>query len=246
MAMKTGIALSIRDKSTRLPNKTWANLNKQPMIEFMIERLNSSNIPLYIATSDESGDDSIAALQSAKVQIFRGDAEDKLKRYLDLCKNEDLDFLIVVDGDDPLIDINQLNQVFHIANSGTHNLVSFQNFALGTSPIGISRELLEIAVLHKTQRDSEVWLNFVRGLSDCKESVISNMDSTEISNIRLTVDYPEDLLLIDICLEILDGHSLTPTANVIDLLIKFPALTRINSWRNLEYRAIISKKSEIS
>ena len=245
MAINIGIALSIRDKSTRMPSKTWALLNKQPMIEFMIERLNYSGVPLFVATSDESGDDLIAALQSAKVKIFRGDAEDKLLRYLDLCKEESLDFLVVVDGDDPLIDLSKVKQVVDTANSGEHNLVSFQNFALGTSPIGISRDLLEFAVLNKTQRDSEVWLSFVRGLSDCREIVISNLQSEDVANIRLTVDYPEDLLLIDICLEILQGNSKTPTENVTNLLVKFPALTRINSWRNLEYNEIILKKSDI-
>ena len=243
--MNIGIALSIRDKSTRLPSKTWADLGGLPLIKFMLERLVSTGLPVFVATSTQPGDDKISALISSDITIFRGHPDDKLQRYLDLCNQEALDFLVVVDGDDPLIDLTKIRQVVEMYKTSNSNLITFENFALGISPIGISRNLLLESVKNKKQNDSEVWLGFVRSQRDINEHIFYNEIESLNNNIRLTVDYPEDLLLIEICLSLLSGNPVTPTEDFIKLLNRVPKLCEINSWRNLEYNSIILKKSEI-
>ena len=244
--MNFAIALSIRDKATRLPNKSWVDLNGIPLILFMIERLKSTNIPVYLATSTEMGDDKIASISGSGFGIFRGDPEDKLKRYLDLCIAESLDFVIVVDGDDPLIDVNKIFQVAEIMANSEVNLVSFDKFALGISTTGISKSLLTSAVANKTQKDTEVWLSFIRTLSDVNEHTFHNKENLDQQEIRLTLDYPEDLLLIEICLALTDGTCLIPTDRILTLFEKVPKLCEINSWRSFEYNYIINNKSEIA
>ena len=243
--MNIGIALSVRDKSTRLPSKTWAELGGLPLVNFMLERLVSTGLSVFVATSTHPGDDKISELLSSEFTIFRGHPEDKLQRYLDLCNQEGIDFLVVVDGDDPLIDLTKIIQVVEMHKTSNSNLITFENFALGISPIGISRNLLAEAVKNKIQSDSEVWLGFVRNQRALNEHIFYSEKDSLNNNIRLTVDYPEDLLLIEICLSLLDGNPLTPTEDYIKLLNRVPKLCEINSWRNLEYNANILKKSEI-
>jgi spore coat polysaccharide biosynthesis protein SpsF len=243
--LKLGIALSIRDKSTRLPSKTWANLGGLPLIKFMLERLDSTGLPVFIATSTDPGDDKISELNSSSIRVFRGHPEDKLQRYLDLCEQEALDFLVVVDGDDPLIDLTKILHIVDVKKTSNSNLITFENFALGISPIGISKILLAEAVKNKKQNDSEVWLSFVRNLRSINEWVLYNDNESINDDIRLTIDYPEDLLLIEICLSLLNANPTTPTNEFIELLNRFPKLCEINSWRNLEYNSLIQEKSAI-
>ena len=102
--MKIGTLLSIRDKSTRYPGKVTKTIHGKTVTEHLLSRLKIAAEPdvLLIATSTDSRDgifDDIGRREN--VSVFKGSLEDKLLRYRDAARQEQLGGVVIVDGDRP-------------------------------------------------------------------------------------------------------------------------------------------------
>ncbi len=107
------------------------------MLEYHIERLKWSGIPVIVATTTNQTDDRVADLcQKLDVSIFRGDEGDMLSRYL-AAKEHSLNIVIRVTSDCPLmIDGNMVKQ-------GLQTVIIYQQVSF--API---REALTLKSFH--------------------------------------------------------------------------------------------------
>ena len=82
---RAGIIVQARMGSSRLPGKVALPfLGSRSMLEVILERLVPAGLPRLVATSVLPQDDAIATLaRKAGVPVFRGHAEDVLRRFID-------------------------------------------------------------------------------------------------------------------------------------------------------------------
>ena len=117
--MKIGCVIPARFGSTRLPGKPLADIAGKPMIQRVYERVTNAKKPevLIVATDDQRVYD---AVQSFGGTVVMTDANhptgtDRLAEVVQ--QYTDLDVIINVQGDEPMIDANLIDQLAELFES---------------------------------------------------------------------------------------------------------------------------------
>jgi spore coat polysaccharide biosynthesis protein SpsF (cytidylyltransferase family) len=196
--LESGIILQSRFDSSRFFGKASKVIAGKPMLWHVINRLKSMNIPIIVATTNRSIDDPIEQIaKKSDVLVFRGNTNDVLDRFYHCAKKFSLKKIIRITGDCPLIDPNESIKVLQKLQKG----FDYVGLDDKTYPDGLDTEGFTFDTLEKT------WLN--AKLKSEREHVTSyikkqpNQFSTytiflenNLSDLRWTVDYPDDLELI--------------------------------------------------
>ena len=83
MTRRTAIVLQARMGSARLPGKVLAPLGDRTVLAHCLLRLDMSGLPIIVATTERPEDDAVeAAARDAGVEVFRGQTNDVLGRYI--------------------------------------------------------------------------------------------------------------------------------------------------------------------
>ena len=88
--------------SERLPGKVMKKLGENPMIMQTVRRINQAGTVdnVIVATSDREADDVLADyLRKSEVEVYRGDENNVLKRYVDCLQGKSSDIVIRITGD---------------------------------------------------------------------------------------------------------------------------------------------------
>ena len=102
---KIGIITQARMTSTRLPGKIMLEAAGIPLLKHHINRLKMSDIPIYIATTTNEEDDVIVNFANLEnLPVYRGDEHNVLGRFYECALKYELDIVIRVTSDCPLID----------------------------------------------------------------------------------------------------------------------------------------------
>jgi spore coat polysaccharide biosynthesis protein SpsF (cytidylyltransferase family) len=102
-----GAVVQARTGSTRLPGKVLRSLRGQPLLVYVLERLERARRldALVVATSTAAVDDAVAELCAAHgVACFRGPLDDVAARFVGAAAAHGLDAIVRVSGDSPLLD----------------------------------------------------------------------------------------------------------------------------------------------
>ena len=198
--------IQARMGSSRLPGKVLKEVNGIPLLNYQLERVKHSLfiIETVIATSVGEENDVIAefCLQN-QISCFRGSEDDVLCRYYECSKEYKADIVVRLTADCPLIDPRVIDEVVKIYMENDYDFVANTAPPEGfTYPEGMDVEvfsfkLLEIAA-SEAEKPSErehvthyFWQNpqlFSTYRVDLKY---------DLSNYRLTVDYPEDFEVVE-------------------------------------------------
>ena len=114
--MKTLIIIPARWESTRLPGKPLAMIGDKPMIQHTWERACESNADEVIIACDSKIVYDAATKFGAKV-IWTPGADTGTERVIGVQKIEAADFIINVQGDEPFINPNDINEVIKIVHN---------------------------------------------------------------------------------------------------------------------------------
>ena len=150
--MKTGVIVQTRMGSTRLPGKVMMDLCGKPVIDHVIDRLKRSRLSdeIIIATTTLERD-KVVVEQAKKngVKWFCGSEDDVLSRYYCAAKENDLDVVVRVTSDCPLIDPVILDNVVDFYMSNNYTLVTNAgiNFEQRTFPRGLDVEVFSFSML---------------------------------------------------------------------------------------------------
>ena len=104
--MKIGFLITARLKSTRLPGKLKLTIDDREMITWMIERLKCAPAldEIIIATSTNPQDKDLCQIAEREgVKCFRGSELDVIERLYKASKEFDLDYVLNVTADCPLV-----------------------------------------------------------------------------------------------------------------------------------------------
>jgi spore coat polysaccharide biosynthesis protein SpsF len=232
--LTTGILLSVREKATRLPGKVLKPLGDCNVTEFLLRRLKGVRNAdcVILATSIDPRDTVLAdTAEREGVIAFRGSEDDKLERYRDAARAYDVDFVIVVDGDDPFVSVRHIEALIEAQLAHSPDFVVYDGLPLGATGFGVSRLGLEKVCQQKDARNTEVWGHLFTE-NDAFTSV-AQQEKNPVFNrpdIRMTLDYPEDYAFFTAVIEGLGtDRSSADFEDVMTFLEHRPDIVAINA-----------------
>ena len=258
MKLNADIFIPVRLSSQRLPSKHLKLVNGEPVILKLIRRLEKSKKIRKIivcTTTQDSDDPLIEILKKESILYFRGDKNDIIRRFLDASKEFDTDLIIDVEGDkiytDPMFVDKVVDELqgpdidFVIGNDSLENFNEFNNLIPGFIPAGIKKTALEkLCKIKKSENTETGYREFFTKMKifNCKYIIPDNFKNNP-NNIRLTLDYEEDLNLAnEIFSELGDNFSYNDVLNLFEQKPSLHEITKplIKKW-NKHYQDNITK-----
>ena len=190
--------LQARMTSTRLPGKVMLEINGIPTIKFQSDRIRNSRIDkLVVATSTDSSDDILVKyLKTIDIEVRRGPLHDVATRFQEILDEYKPKNFLRLTGDCPFVMPQLINQMMDYFQLRDVDYLSNTNPP--TFPDGLDIEIAKTSSFRKLVGSSltalereHVTLGFN---SDSRDFVRDNFKGQrDLSHIRWTVDYPEDL-----------------------------------------------------
>ena len=230
---KVGIFITVRLKSKRLPFKAIKPILGKPMISWMIDRLKRLNIePIVVMTSTNPQDDPLVEIAKEKnISFFRGSEEDVLLRMRDCARKFNVDLVISVTGDNPLVENIFIKELIKKYFERRYDFCEIKDLPIGCFSYGISKVALEKVCEIKEASDTEIWGNYFRQPGIFKCDAIEVMDyNIRRPQYRVTVDTQEDFELMTKIFEtLLKEKEFFDIYDVCRLLDENPSFVKINS-----------------
>jgi spore coat polysaccharide biosynthesis protein SpsF len=235
--MKTVIIIQARMTSQRLPGKVLLPIAGRPMLAQQIRRLRNCAAAdeIVIATTTNSSDDPVADLARAEgIGCFRGDEMDVLSRYVGAARSAQADAIVRITADCPLIDPAVTDAVIRALTEDAAECDYASNIQQRTYPRGLDAEAFWFDALLRMHRlgRSRAAREHVTVVARSEHAALflrrSCADSTDNSDLRWTVDTPEDLAVIRAIYEGLDlSHRIAP---YVEILAYARAHSELGKW----------------
>jgi spore coat polysaccharide biosynthesis protein SpsF len=190
---------------------------------------NADNVILSTSTDDR---DTVLVdiANKNRIDSFQGSKNDKLKRYRDTAHRYNLDFLVIIDGDDPFVSVEHIEKIINYAKANKVDYVQFDGLPLGATGFGVSAIALNKMCVEKTKKNTEVWQYlFIDNPNYMSRSLKDSRSWCNRPDIRMTLDYKEDydfFLAIEKELSY-EGRDCS-FKNIMQLVEKNPHLAEIN------------------
>lgn len=231
--MKIVAIIQARMTSTRLPGKVLKEVNGEPLLQHMLNRLKRSEKidEIVVATTINEADNSIVELCHALgVKTYRGSESDVLSRYYECAKEAEADVIIRMTSDCPVIDPIIVDQIveFYLANKTDYVSNSIER----SYPRGMDTEVFSFKALEKA---------YVFGIDEVEREHVTpyiyrNTEQFEIksysyredeSEYRLTVDTIDDFKLIVWLISSFEDDYYT-LEDILEFLKANPEMAKIN------------------
>ena len=235
--MKKIVAIvQARMGSTRLPEKVMKIINGATVIELLLARLSKSELIdlVVVATSEDKQNRRLVDhVRQLGFNCEQGSENDVLERFHKTAEKYDADIVVRITGDCPLLDPQLVDDV--IKGYLSADVDYFSNVLPATYPDGLDVEVFSKAALDKAcletadSFDREHVTPYIRNSGKFSISGITYKE--DLSNLRWTLDEPEDFKLISLIfnqfnpnlyfswLDILDYHSAKPHVFEVNSMI---------------------------
>lgn len=221
--------------STRLPGKVLQLVAGHPLLYYHVKRVQQSGLPIYLAVTTNAADDPLAAFATdTDLLLTRGNEHDVLSRYQQCAAQYELDIIVRVTSDCPLLDGALIAQGVHDYVQRNDPRLYLSNVLERTFPRGLdfevfSRELLDEAARKATlASDREHVTPYIHQNRSGAVRFEHMVLPQNHSDYRLTVDTAEDFLLIQQLIEQYQADTL-PFDALISLLDQHPELVALNA-----------------
>lgn len=187
--------------SKRFPRKIFKKINGERIINLLYKRINKSLTidKVIVAIPNKKKDDDLSKyLIKKKIPFFRGSEKNVLNRYFNTAKHFNGDIIIRVTSDCPLLSADIIDQHLKLYIKNKNKIVN--NYLSKTYPVGISFSIFDFKSLEAANKyasrsyDKEHVMPYIyRNMSS---RVLKTSFSHNYNFLRLTLDYPEDLITI--------------------------------------------------
>ena len=209
MNFKNAILIQARVGSSRLRSKVLFKINGLSILEIGYKRLKRAkkvNQIIYLIPSSEENLILKKEIESFGGLVFLGSEKDVMDRYLSCANFYNIQNIIRITSDCPLVDPSEVDKFFSIYEfMNTDNLYlsnytppELASYCNGSDIEIFSKRMLEEASnIFKSYKDREhVTFQFWDGRFSCNHLKIGWQEELSINDIRLTVDYEEDIEVI--------------------------------------------------
>ena len=232
--MKIAAIIQARMSSKRLPNKVMLPLSGKPVLEHVIERLKYSKIieDIIVATSSDPSDQKIVDYcKKKKISFFCGNLTDVLDRYYQAAKKNNIDVVVRITSDCPLIDPEIVDEVLKNFFLNDYDLFSLG----GEFPDGLDCQVFKFSALAKSwveatlKSDREHVGTYIENTNPKVFKIGALKKFKNLQNYRWTIDQIEDYeFLKKIFRKLYKNGKIFLTGDIIELLNKEPELLNIN------------------
>jgi glutamate-1-semialdehyde aminotransferase/spore coat polysaccharide biosynthesis protein SpsF (cytidylyltransferase family) len=221
--------------SSRLPGKTIADVAGCPLLLHVVQRVRNARRvdKVVVATTDQSSDDSIAALcQREGIECFRGSEDDVLDRFYRTAQANAADTVVRITADCPLIDPVVIDKVIARFQVGDCDYAS--NAVRYTYPDGLDTEVCSFAALERAWREAkkpaerEHVMPYLR-TEKFRTANVESESPVPLGKYRWTVDYPADLEFVRKIYTAFSGKEHFGYQDIFDLLKERPELATIQA-----------------
>ncbi|MGK9476879.1 cytidylyltransferase domain-containing protein [Melioribacter sp. OK-6-Me] len=225
--------------STRLPGKIFKELEGKPILWHVINRLSHSKKikNIIVATTDLPEDDATEEFcENNKIDCFRGSSEDVLSRYYQAAIDYEVDTIVRVTSDCPVIDPavidKMISKYFLLNKNGMVDYLS--NTIKRTFPRGLDAEIFSFTALAEAFRcanekyEREHVTPYIYQHPDIFK-IVNYENNQDYSFHRWTVDTAEDYELIkQIYKNLYKPNKLFYFEDILKLFEEKPELIKIN------------------
>lgn len=248
--MKTGILITARLKSTRLPRKVVKEISGKPMLVHLIDRLKLAKLAdvIVLCTSTFADDDPLIALaEKENIGSFRGHPDDVLLRLTQAAGYFNLDTVINCTADNPFVDPEYIDYLLTFHWENEYDFSKVEGLPFGTFSYALSYQAMVKACDIKDKVDTEVWGGYFTETGLFSWGIFTVRDQSVFwPSLRLTVDTPEDFQLVnEIFSELYEPDVVFSLAEIVNLCRKRPDLVSINSEINQKIPEDISIKRNL-
>ena len=230
-----GCIIQARLGSSRLPGKVLMKLDERhTVLDYVIEQLSFSKLidKKIIATTELEQDNVIEqASKNLGLECFRGSSEDVLNRYYKCAKKFNVDNILRITSDCPLIDPEIVDRVIKKYQTKEFDYVS--NTLIRTFPVGTDVEIFSFKLLEKSWENStlpserEHVTPYIRNKKlNCRLGNLEN--DKKLDHLRWTLDRIEDFELIKKITEKISKRPILMN-DILDLFSAEPELIKINA-----------------
>jgi spore coat polysaccharide biosynthesis protein SpsF len=228
--------LQARVSSMRLPEKVLKPILGRPMLLLQIERIKRATLidRFILATSTDQSDDPVEKLcRENKITCVRGSLNDVLDRFYQAALPLNPDHVVRLTGDCPLADPVVIDQTISSHLQGGFDYTS--NVVKPTFPDGLDVEIFRFSCLQQAWKEAkspsqrEHVTPFIHQQPD-RYKIGSVTNPFDLSQLRWTVDEPDDFALITMIYEALyPGNPLFSMKDVLTYLDEKPQLKVYNT-----------------
>lgn len=250
--MKTVALIQARMSSSRLPGKVLEDICGQPMLWRVVDRAKQTRQVDLVAviTSTHAADDSVERLcKENNIPYFRGSLDDVLDRYYQAAIHFQVDNVVRLTADCPLLDPKIIDKVVKTFHQGGFDYVS--NSLECTYPDGLDTEIFRFAALERAWKEAR--------LTSEREHVTPYIfkhpelfrlglvkHEKDLSALRWTVDTPRDLEFVRTIYNFFKDVEFGMD-DILKLLKAHPEITKINSGqqRNEGFQKSLQEDTEV-
>lgn len=193
------VIIQARMGSTRLPGKSMLKIGEKFLIEHVLDRAIAiqADKRIAIATTYLQEDDVLANFinENYSVDVFRGDPLDVRSRFASLALKYEPVNIVRLTADDPFKDPRLSEDA--IKNLTDYGYEYVSNFALPCLPIGLDVEAFTVEAFKDSLtrfQDNQNIEHVTLALRNSGHYKTNTLTYTSnLSDFRLTIDYPEDL-----------------------------------------------------
>lgn len=198
--------IQARMSSSRLPGKVLMEIGGKPMLYQVVRRVRHARSvgQVVVATTYDPSDDPVAEFcRQHGFSFYRGDLQDVLDRYYQTAKLFSAKTIVRITGDCPLMDPREIDRTVQaFMESG----VDFAANRLPppwerTTPIGMDIEVVRMDALARAWREAQAKYEREHVMpylydQEGRFRTLLVDHEPDLGHLRLTVDTPEDLVLV--------------------------------------------------
>jgi len=237
--------ITARTQSSRLPEKILKKINKKnTSIDILIHRAKKIGYPVILATSKKSTDNDLCRYvkKNHDIIIFRGSEKNKILRWYNCFHKFKIKKACMIDGDDICFDFKLYKKAMK-TKLNSHDLIRYPEKII----TGCFMYIFKISMIKKLKKvsknfsDTEMIEPFIKKLK-CKQKTLQVDELYKSKNIRLTLDYSEDLVFFK---KIFRKFSIIEsTDKILKFLKNNKRLSKINYFREATF--VKNQKKKIS
>lgn len=225
--MTTEICILARTNSKRLPKKALIDIQGKPTIWHLWNRVSQSEYKVTVCVP-ENDTELINVLEQEGIEYFQGSADNPLERMVEFCEHNNLDDVIRITHDDLFIDVKIMHKMakYHRRTNNDYTYTAL-------IPDGCGCEIFKASAL-KGAYEKNKGIN-IEGVSNYFRNDDYKVDqyrpeySYQYPNYRVTLDYPEDLVVAKLLFEQMPfSSSQINSLDIINHLKKHPSIRDIN------------------
>jgi spore coat polysaccharide biosynthesis protein SpsF len=231
------LVIQARMGSSRLPGKVMADVIGKPLIWHMYQRLKHISLISNIVISTTKNNEDKKLIEFAKsegIQSFAGDENDIIDRLYQTGKKFKSTILVKINADCPLIDPKLIEKGIKIYLKSPEKPDLVTNSLNDTFPEGMQYGIFNfdtIEELWKTIKDPFWREYFFRYIIEHEEKfkIIGIQNEDDLSELRWTVDYKEDLEFVNkIFNELYEKNPYFSMEEILEIIKKNPKISKIN------------------